>query len=317
MKQLDLFGESGPAAPPEYEEDCALAARVPSFIALGTSTWTFPGWRGIFYPRDMSSQDVTARGLSVYARNPLFRTVGIDRSYYAPLGEAELVRYREDVPEGFLCTMKVWSGIVTREDLRTGALTPTFLDSRVFLERVLSPLERAFAKNLGVLLFVFSPMRGAGRPSAEEFSERLDRFLSEIPKVFPCAVELRNPELLTGSYLRTLARHGASHVLGSWERMPSIKRQLAVPSIMAGKLVVCRLSIRPGDEYAERKRVCHPFDRLISVDEEMRAGVLDIARRCAVEGRRLFVIVNNKMEGSAPLTVRALGRRIADAFSPP
>lgn len=66
---LDLFGESAPAsieaakpprqpkprgvlpAPlqPELE---ALAKRLPDAIHLGTSTWSFPGWRGIVYGDD-------------------------------------------------------------------------------------------------------------------------------------------------------------------------------------------------------------------------------------------------------------------------
>jgi hypothetical protein len=47
----------------------------------------------------------------------------------------------------------------------------------------------------------------------------------------------------------------------------------------------------------------------------MRTDVVAIARRIVNRGRRVFVLVNNKAEGSSPLTVTALARRLADACS--
>jgi len=318
MKQLVLFaGEAEPAraepALPEIEADRALAQELSPSVQLGTSTWTFPGWRGIFYPNEISEREVTTRGLRLYARNPLFRTVGIDRSYYAPLRDAELARYHDDLPEAYGCAMKVWSGIVARRDPHTGERSPSFLDPRAFEDRVLAPITRSFSRNVGVLLFVLSPMRAEERMDPAELAERLDRFFDAAPRSFRYAVELRNPELLSKAYLEVLTRHGVTHVLGLWERMPAVGRQLAVPKILTAPLVVCRLSIRPGERYEDRKRICAPFNKIVAVDEETRADVVEVASRCAREGRSLMVLVNNKVEGSAPLTVRALARRIVAA----
>ncbi len=310
MKQLELFSGKAEPALPEIDADRALATKLGSAVFLGTSTWTFPGWRGIFYPERVSERDLVAHGLRLYAQNPLFRTVGIDRSYYAPLRAEELARYRDDLPEGYGCAMKVWSGIVTRRDARTGERSAAFLDPRVFEDLVLAPIEQSFSGNVGALLLVLSPMRAEDRMDTSELAERLDRFFTEAPRSFRYAVELRNPELLSRSYLEVLTRHGVTHVLGLWERMPGVGRQLAVPGIFTAPLVVCRLSIRPGSRYEERKRICAPFDRIVDVDEETRADVVEVARRCTAEKRSLVVLVNNKVEGSAPLTVRALARRI-------
>ncbi|WP_170319422.1 DUF72 domain-containing protein [Polyangium spumosum] len=310
MKQLVLF--SGRAEPelPEIDADRALARELAPEVRLGTSTWTFPGWRGIFYPREIAEREITTRGLHLYAQNPLFRTVGIDRSYYAPLRSEELARYRDDLPDGYGCAMKVWSGIVARRDPHTGERSRSFLDPRAFEDHVLAPIERSFSRNVGVLLLVLSPIRAEERMDPAELAERLDRFFEEAPRSFRYAVELRNPELLSRAYLDALARHGVTHVLGLWERMPTIGRQLAVPKILTAPLVVCRLSIRPGERYEERRRICAPFDKIVSPDEESRGDVVEVAKRCAHEGRSLMVLVNNKVEGSAPLTVRALARRI-------
>jgi uncharacterized protein YecE (DUF72 family) len=312
MKQLDLFGGASEPVLPYLDADRALAARLSPHVLLGTSTWTFPGWRGVLYPRDIPEREIVAHGLRLYAQNPLFRTVGIDRSFYAPLTDDELTRYRHDLPGGFPCAMKVWSGIVTRHDPRSLALNPTFLDPGAFSASVLAPLERSFAGNVGTLLFVLSPMRPPARPTPDELAERLDRFFASVPRSLRCAVELRNPELLSGAYLRALARHGVAHVLGLWERMPAIRRQLAVPSILTADFVVCRLSIRPGDRYDERLQAWAPFDQIRAADEETRADVAALAQRCADERRSLMVLVNNKAEGCAPMTVRALAHRIVE-----
>ena len=41
----------------------------------------------------------------------------------------------------------------------------------------------------------------------------------------------------------------------------------------------------------------------------MRRDVLEIVRRAATAGRGIFLLVNNKAEGSAPLTIEALAER--------
>ena len=50
------------------------------------------------HPHRTSLGALVAGGLAAYARHPLFRTVGIDRSYYAPLGTRELAEYAAALP---------------------------------------------------------------------------------------------------------------------------------------------------------------------------------------------------------------------------
>src|SRR3954462_10824298 len=111
MKQLGLFADTAPRSPPHVEADRRLAERLPPGIRLGPSTWTFPGWEGIVCPTGLDQKDLVDGGLERIARYPLFRTVGIDRSYYAPLDEATLRDYAAELPAGFPCVIKVWSAI--------------------------------------------------------------------------------------------------------------------------------------------------------------------------------------------------------------
>ncbi|MCA9602458.1 MAG: DUF72 domain-containing protein, partial [Myxococcales bacterium] len=87
--QLDLFGggEGSPASNDGAGDDeaawdhrRALAARVPAYVHLGTSSWTFPGWAGLVYRRRYPTKAAFTHGaLLEYAAHPLFRTVCLDR----------------------------------------------------------------------------------------------------------------------------------------------------------------------------------------------------------------------------------------------
>jgi uncharacterized protein YecE (DUF72 family) len=310
MKQLGLFGDP-PANPlPHLEADRALAARLPPHIHLGPSSWTFPGWEGICYPPGLGREALVDRGLNHIARYPLFRTVGIDRSHYAPLHEADLRRYGSDLPAQFRCVMKVWNVITTYADPRTGARNPGFLDPGIFDEHVLYPVARAFADHAGPFVFQLAPIIKPDLPHPDEFADRLDRFFGGLSKEFHYAIEIRNRELFAPSYLEVLERHQVAHVLNLWERMPPIGQQLAMPGVLTAPFVVCRLSIGPGNRYQKRKQEFSPFNRLVVVDEAMRADVAALAEACGKLGKTLYVTVNNKVEGSSPLTIRALVERM-------
>jgi hypothetical protein len=93
--------------------------------------------------------------------------------------------------------------------------------------------------------------------------------------------------------------------------MPDIGSQLAIRGVLGAPFVVARLLIPPGRRYADRKRELAPFDRLVDPQEGMRDDVARLVEETARLGKVLFVIVNNKAEGSSPLTVRALAERVA------
>ena len=108
-----------------------------------------------------------------------------------------------------------------------------------------------------------------------------------------------------------LARHRVGHVLNWWEAMPELGEQLRLPSVLTGDVVVARVMLPPGTRYEQQQAKMAPFDRIVEESPRMRADVVELARLTAVLGKKLFVIVNNKAEGSSPLTVRALAERLA------
>ena len=298
----------------EHAEAAEIAARIPSSVRFGTSSWSFPGWEGLVYSRRYSPSALARDGLTEYARHPLLTTVGIDRGFYAPIPREDLRRYAEQLPDGFLCCTKAPESVTgflrsAPGGKRAGSSpNPAYLDARVFEEEMLAPFRDAFASHSGPFLLQFPPApRGTG-PSPVEFAERLDRFLEEVPREFFYAVELRDSSLLTDAYRRVLAARGAAHVYNAATAMPAPGEQAARIPPESASFAVVRLLLRPGTQYDDRRQEFEPFDRIVDPNPEMRRDVVSIVR--AAKERPVFVLVNNKAEGCSPATIRALAEML-------
>src|SRR5918993_608000 len=114
MSQLPLF-ETTVQVPPDpaeaqlrrvHDEARTLVGRVPQGVHFGTSSWSFPGWKGLVYSAGRAQATLAREGLREYARHPLLTTVGVDRSYYAPIPIPDLREYASQLPPGFRCCFK-------------------------------------------------------------------------------------------------------------------------------------------------------------------------------------------------------------------
>ena len=85
----------------------ALADALPPRLYLGTSSWNFPGWAGLVWDAaDHDAAVLSRQGLAAYARHPLLRTAGIDRSFYRPMTAAQYAEHAAQVPDGFRFVVK-------------------------------------------------------------------------------------------------------------------------------------------------------------------------------------------------------------------
>lgn len=314
-EQLDLFGAADAGlGDARRAELTAIAAGLPPGLRFGTSSWTFRGWQGVVYASRYPNERAFVRdSLAEYARHPLFRSVGIDRSYYAPVPEEDLQRWALQTPDDFVPITKVWSELTTavfpnhpRHGVRAGRTNPRFLDVGAFRELVLGPTRRAFGRRR-VPFVVELP---ASPIAPRDLEKRLDTFLGEVASEARIAVELRRPEWLTTRHLDMLHAHGATHVFNYWERMPTLRAQLALPRAMSGPYVVARILIPPGRRYAEEKERFAPFDAIVERQPAMRDDVVELIRRAEELRFETFVIVNNKAEGSSPYTIEELATRL-------
>ena len=324
VEQIDLFA-AAPARPDptrqqlerERTECAGIATRLPRGLFFGTSSWSFPDWEGIVYPRRSSTAELARDGLSEYARHPLLTTVGIDRSYYAPIPRSDLERYASQLPPGFPCCAKAPESVTAaalgpRAGPDSGRRNPDFFRPRKFEDEVLASFADAFAEHAGPFILQVPPAPRHAARAPEEFAAELERFLALLPRRFRYAVELREERLLTRSYRDALAAHGAAHVYNFAGSMPMPADQERVVPVRTADFTVVRLLLPPGRLYGERRDELWPFDRISSPQPEMRRQVVELAGRALDLGRTVTVLVNNKAEGCAPLTIRALAEMLAE-----
>jgi hypothetical protein len=123
-------------------------------------------------------------------------------------------------------------------------------------------------------------------------------------------VEIRNEEFLTPMYFAVLREHGVAHVFNSWTRMPSIGTQLDLPGAVSGPFLLARALLRPGRTYDEAVDAFAPYDRIQDPSPELRADLVRLIA-LAVETRiPAYLLVNNRAEGSSPLTVAEVLRML-------
>lgn len=323
MSQLDLFG--APPAPargvgpaPVDPALAALAARLPAGLRLGTSSWSFPGWAGIVYDRAATAATLARRGLAAYARHPLLRTVGLDRTFYAPIEEPAYAAYAAAVPADFRFLVKAPEALTSarfadhpRHGEQRGAASPVFLDAGWATDAVCAPLASGLGERAGVLVFQFPPQPFAALGGPAGFAARLHAFLDRLPRGLAYAVELRAAALFTGAYRDALAAAGAVHVVNVHPTMPPPAAQAAALA-GAGPLVV-RWMLGHGQRYEDARQRYQPFDRLVDEDPASRAEIAALCRAAAARGADAYVVINNKAEGSAPLSAARLAAAIAAA----
>jgi uncharacterized protein YecE (DUF72 family) len=319
--QIPLFEFAPPAADDPsvaaveqvHAEARTIAADLPADIRFGTSSWSFPGWKGIVYSGAVTSSVIAKEGLRQYAAHPLLRTVGIDRSYYAPIPIEDLRRYAEQLPAGFQGCAKAPAGVTALTIGPPGSDTPNpdFMSVDRLIDEQLQPFSLAFRDHTGPFVLEFPPFPRHARLEPADFLARLDRFLEQLPRDFQYAVELRDERLLTPAYHAILLRHGIGHTYNYWSAMPGLMAQTRIVPPEDLPFVVMRLLLRPGTWYEEQRERFQPFNAIVAPDALMRQDVVDLSDRVLTSGRKLWVLVNNKAEGSSPLSIMELAKRVA------
>jgi uncharacterized protein YecE (DUF72 family) len=319
--QLGLFPDEpapepaspvGAASVPPALRD--TAHRIPTTVRLGTSSWSFPGWDGIVYDRPASQSTLARHGLEAYARHPLLRAVGIDRTYYGPLKTEDFARYAEAVPSDFRFLVKanrLLTSPTKPEGFGVRDVNPYFLDPLYAVHEVVGPMWEGLGRNAGPLLFQFSPVHPNVVGGRGPFFERLHRFLDALPEGPLYAVELRTPALLTSEYAELLDAVGAAHCYNVHPAMAPLERQLEVLSPFYQPALVVRWMLHAGLRYEVARDRYEPFDRIVDEDLPSRERIAMTVLDATVAERDAFVIVNNKAEGSSPLSVFRLAERIA------
>ncbi len=310
--QQPLFSPTRPA-PVRLDpgpDSVRLAARLGhgphAGVRFGTSSWTFPGWP--VWSAKYTMERLVEEGLRAYATHPLFRTVGVDRTWYRPIPASEYASMRAQVPPDFSFLVKAHEDVTAtrfprhaRHGARSGARNPRFLDVGYAMAEVVGPFVQGLAD--GVLLFPFSPQN-----LPRNFPDLLDRFLGQLPRgPWRYAVELRNAEAMTPAFADVLEAHGVLPGLVGWAGMPSVAEQAARTRAHTRPERVVRWMLHPGHTYESAKDQYAPFQALRAPDAAGREAVIEVVRGA----KTAWVVVNNKAEGCAPLSIVELAERLA------
>jgi len=168
-------------------------------VWIGTSCWTYDGWRGPFYPEDIAKK----RWLNWYATQ--FSTTEINGSFYRTPSLEAVEAWRKETPDEFLFAWKA-SKFITHWK----RLTEKCQNSIELMETRLKVLE----PKVGPVLFQLPARFKADR-------ERLASFLKMLTKRYKYAFEFRDASWYDEKIFQVLRDRNVSLCLSDHVDAPS------------------------------------------------------------------------------------------------
>jgi uncharacterized protein YecE (DUF72 family) len=166
---------------------------------IGTSGWTYDGWRGPFYPPDVAKKD----WLSFYGTQ--FNTTEINGSFYRTPSLQAVANWREQTPREFLFAWKASKFITHWKRLSE--------KSGNSIDLMVTRLKQ-LGRKTGPVLFQLPPRFTADR-------ERLAAFLKMLPRCYAYAFEFRHPSWYEDPIIELLREHDISLCLSDHHDAPS------------------------------------------------------------------------------------------------
>lgn len=174
-------------------------------IHLGVGGWTFPPWRGVFYPAKLAQ----ARELS-YAASKL-TSIEINGTYYGSQKPESFRKWRSEVPDGFVFSVKGPRFATNRRVLaEAGDSIKRFYDSGVLELR----------DSLGPVLWQFAPTKKFDAADFGKFLELLPRELER--RKLRHAVEVRHDSFKSPDFIALMRKFEIPVVYADHGKYPAI-----------------------------------------------------------------------------------------------
>ncbi len=174
-------------------------------IHLGVGGWTFPPWRGVFYPAKLTQ----AKELN-YAASKL-TSIEINGTYYGSQKPESFRKWRSEVPDGFVFSVKGPRFATNRRVLaEAGDSIKRFYDSGV--------LELRDA--LGPVLWQFAPTKKFDETDFGKFLELLPRKLEG--RALRHVVEVRHESFSVPSFIALMRKFEIPVVYADHGKYPAI-----------------------------------------------------------------------------------------------
>ena len=138
-------------------------------VWIGTSGYSYPAWKGSFYPEDLPNKEM----LSFYGRR--LRSVEINNTFYRMPRENVLEAWAAAVPDGFRFSLKASRRITHFKRLQNAEEETEYLVQTA----------AALADRAGVILYQLPP-------NLKRDDDRLARFVDQLPNPGTSAFEFRH-----------------------------------------------------------------------------------------------------------------------------
>jgi uncharacterized protein YecE (DUF72 family) len=265
-----------------------VTSNLPKNLYIGTDSFSWDEWVGVFYPQGTKQADYIAE----YAKR--YSTVEIDSTFYRIPSKSTVTKWDEKTPKGFVFAAKI----------------PRVITHVKFLEDCEGELN-AFLKNMGLLgeklgplLFQFRYYRKSELKSVDEFTAKLEPFLATLPKEYSFVVEVRNREWIGEKLLDVLRRHGVALALVDHPWMDKIEVLMQRLNVLTADFCYVRWL---GDRNKIEKQTKRWDKIVVDRTQEMKEWIPVIKRLLKSDITALYGYFSNHYAGHAPGSVDFFG----------
>ena len=195
---LEYFRGTATEKPLPKLSDVPQAVPSTGKIFAGTSGYSYPQWKGSFFPAKAKTDDL----LRFYAEK--LNTVEINNTFYRFPSEKVVTQWKTQTPEDFQFSLKVHRRVTHQMRLNSA----TKIRIQEFVDRC-SVLQ----SRLGCILFQLPP-------DFERDDERLDKLLDAIPAGPRYSIEFRHPSWFDDAVFSKLESKDVACVSGDSEDQP-------------------------------------------------------------------------------------------------
>jgi uncharacterized protein YecE (DUF72 family) len=163
-------------------------------VRIGISGWTYPPWRGVFFPKKLSQKRELEYAASI------FRTIEINGTFYSLQRPSSYQSWADRTPEDFMFSVKA----------------PRYITHMRRLRDVEAPMANFFASGILKLGAKLGPILWQLPPNFKYSSELIESFFELLPRDTEEAVELgkKHDQMVEGrTFLETDRNRPIRHAL--------------------------------------------------------------------------------------------------------
>lgn len=242
-------------------------------IRVGIGGWTYPPWRGIFYPPGLPQ----SKELEYAAR--AFGAIEINATFYGRQSPKSWAAWAAAVPDGFQFAIKGSRFCVTR---------PRMADAGEGIGNFLAQGLSALGPKLGPILWMLAARRRFDRDDIAAFLDLLPRQLDGVP--LRHVIEPRHESFRDDRFFDLCRVHDVAVVFGDDDEFPCIDADTA--SFAYARLQRMREEVPAG------------------YDEAALDAFAKRARRWRKDGRDSYLFMINGAKIRAPAAALALQERL-------